>query len=71
MEASAGLVAGSHNRNELVVIHGHEEVILFVITMHESYSRKKIHNTHKSKAVRRINDTWELSWYTPLGYVQF
>ncbi|KAJ4957560.1 hypothetical protein NE237_024671 [Protea cynaroides] len=25
MEASAGLVAGSHNRNELVVIHGHEE----------------------------------------------
>jgi cellulose synthase A len=26
MEASAGLVAGSHNRNELVVIHGHEEV---------------------------------------------
>lgn len=27
MEASAGLVAGSHNRNELVVIHGHEEVI--------------------------------------------
>lgn len=27
MEASAGLVAGSHNRNELVVIHGHEEVM--------------------------------------------
>lgn len=27
MEASAGLVAGSHNRNELVVIQGHEEVI--------------------------------------------
>lgn len=27
MEASAGLVAGSHNRNELVVIHSHEEVI--------------------------------------------
>ncbi|KAF2310426.1 hypothetical protein GH714_009925 [Hevea brasiliensis] len=27
MEASAGLVAGSHNRNELVVIHGHEEGI--------------------------------------------
>lgn len=26
MEASAGLVAGSHNRNELVVIRGHEEV---------------------------------------------
>lgn len=26
MEASAGLVAGSHNRNEFVVIHGHEEV---------------------------------------------
>lgn len=26
MEASAGLVAGSHNRNELVVIHNHEEV---------------------------------------------
>lgn len=26
MEASAGLVAGSHIRNELVVIHGHEEV---------------------------------------------
>ncbi|KAH0937055.1 hypothetical protein HID58_004516 [Brassica napus] len=25
MEASAGLVAGSHNRNELVVIHNHEE----------------------------------------------
>ncbi|KAJ9548395.1 hypothetical protein OSB04_020938 [Centaurea solstitialis] len=25
MQASAGLVAGSHNRNELVVIHGHEE----------------------------------------------
>ncbi|KAI8570298.1 hypothetical protein RHMOL_Rhmol01G0023600 [Rhododendron molle] len=25
MEAGAGLVAGSHNRNELVVIHGHEE----------------------------------------------
>ncbi|CAH9086534.1 unnamed protein product [Cuscuta epithymum] len=25
MEASAGLVAGSHNRNELVVIQGHEE----------------------------------------------
>ncbi|KAF5946916.1 hypothetical protein HYC85_017144 [Camellia sinensis] len=25
MEANAGLVAGSHNRNELVVIHGHEE----------------------------------------------
>eukprot|EP00253_Pinus_taeda_P021006 PITA_21006 len=25
MEASAGLVAGSHNRNEFVVIHGHEE----------------------------------------------
>ncbi|KAM1731734.1 hypothetical protein ACFX11_017580 [Malus domestica] len=25
MEASAGLVAGSHNRNELVVIRGHEE----------------------------------------------
>ncbi|XP_059073973.1 cellulose synthase A catalytic subunit 7 [UDP-forming] [Cryptomeria japonica] len=25
MEARAGLVAGSHNRNELVVIHGHEE----------------------------------------------
>ncbi|KAL8138089.1 hypothetical protein V2J09_004090 [Rumex salicifolius] len=25
MEASAGLVAGSHNRNELIVIHGHEE----------------------------------------------
>nr|AAT57672.1 cellulose synthase catalytic subunit [Pinus radiata] len=24
MEASAGLVAGSHNRNEFVVIHGHE-----------------------------------------------
>lgn len=31
MQASAGLVAGSHNRNELVVIHGHEEVqTLFV-----------------------------------------
>jgi len=29
MEASAGLVAGSHNRNELVVIHGHEEVMLW------------------------------------------
>lgn len=28
MEASAGLVAGSHNRNELVVIHGHEEVTM-------------------------------------------
>lgn len=27
MEASAGLVAGSHNRNELVVIHNHEEVL--------------------------------------------
>lgn len=27
MEASAGLVAGSHNRNELVVIQGHEEVV--------------------------------------------
>ncbi|CAI0394651.1 unnamed protein product [Linum tenue] len=26
MEANAGLVAGSHNRNELVVIHGHEEI---------------------------------------------
>lgn len=26
MEASAGLVAGSHNRNELVLIRGHEEV---------------------------------------------
>eukprot|EP01018_Ginkgo_biloba_P037526 Gb_31853 [translate_table: standard] len=25
MEANAGLVAGSHNRNELVVIHGHDE----------------------------------------------
>ena len=25
MEASAGLVAGSHNRNELVLIRGHEE----------------------------------------------
>ncbi|KAL8122049.1 hypothetical protein AgCh_018689 [Apium graveolens] len=25
MEASARLVAGSHNHNELVVIHGHEE----------------------------------------------
>ncbi|KAL9259003.1 Cellulose synthase A catalytic subunit 7 [UDP-forming]-like protein, partial [Drosera capensis] len=25
MEASAGLVAGSHNRNELIVIHGHKE----------------------------------------------
>ncbi|KAI3694746.1 hypothetical protein L1987_77716 [Smallanthus sonchifolius] len=25
MQASAGLVAGSHNRNELIVIHGHEE----------------------------------------------
>ncbi|CAN6993107.1 unnamed protein product [Brassica oleracea var. botrytis] len=25
MGASAGLVAGSHNRNELVVIHNHEE----------------------------------------------
>lgn len=27
MEASSGLVAGSHNRNELVLIRGHEEVI--------------------------------------------
>jgi cellulose synthase A len=25
MEASAGLVAGSHNRNELVLIRGHED----------------------------------------------
>lgn len=32
MEASAGLVAGSHNRNELVVIHGHEEVSNSFIT---------------------------------------
>ncbi|KAK4783042.1 hypothetical protein SAY86_007416 [Trapa natans] len=28
MEASAGLVAGSHNRNELVVIHGHEDGVM-------------------------------------------
>lgn len=33
MEASAGLVAGSHNRNELVVIHGHEEVMNLIKKM--------------------------------------
>ncbi|GFS34861.1 cellulose synthase family protein [Actinidia rufa] len=31
MEAGAGLVAGSHNRNELVVIHGHEESVRYVV----------------------------------------
>lgn len=31
MEASAGLVAGSHNRNELVLIRGHEEVYIVAV----------------------------------------
>lgn len=45
MEASAGLVAGSHNRNELVVIHGHEEV-------RHSLGMFKV-NTHSNSYVAR------------------
>ena len=75
MEASAGLVAGSHNRNELVVIHGHEEVIFlfsFVFVFMEQLVIRLIFVLWyvQPKALKNLDGQVFLTWVNGLRGVE-